>query len=353
MSRYKAMMQYQKGGKVKETGLQSVIDSLEPDSSNAWGKYNNEGKDWLKHFASQDEVNYVDSVRSSLLDRMMQSPESIPQYQEGGYISGLRGLLSRGKREAEEEKSLLKKQREISKKATKSGVFGKVGKYTGKLLAKMAGKAASLSGIPGLDKLVEYGLNPLLVGGLTKFGAELGYGDTVDIDKGPWFKSAKGETRGFQKDVRGGFQDVGQAAAMGQFGQAAYSDISKYLDKIPEKPERPDLPSNADMTEDFDNFTKLDSPAPEIPNSKDFDNFTEISMGNTPESKLLSDDSFDRSFLAPQWERAKEGEGLDVYKSKSPWPSPFRRGLTGYQEGGEVENSLLFRTFGKKSNLFE
>lgn len=358
IQRYKAMMQYQQGGDVvqgKETksDLLSVIDNLDDDYGNAWSKYTKGGQNWLDLQATPDESSYVGSIRQSLIDNIISNPNSIPSYQEGGYISGLRGLLGRAKRERKEEVSFRKKQRDIAKKQKRAGFGAGVGKFLGKVFDKGGDFLLQSSGLGAFQKLKDYLVDPLVTGGLTKFGAELGYGDTVKIDdSSPWLQSAKGELKEYQSDIRGGFSDLGKAAGIAQFGEAAFDDISDLMKKPPKTPDVPLDPEEADILPDISDMKQL--PGDEVETFQDFfieprDSFT-----------TLSDESFDRSFLTPSLQEALEGipggrSFLDSIRNSQTSPPPpladWRRGM-GFQTGGKVGDSLLLRIFGNKSNLY-
>lgn len=368
-SRHKAMTKYQKGGDVKQgketkSDLLSVIDNLDNDYGNAWSKYTTGGQDWLDLQATPEESSYVSDVRQSLLDNIISNPSSIPSYQEGGYISGLRGLLGRAQRERKEEVSFRKKRRDIEKKRKGAGFGSGVGKFFSWVFDKGGDKLLQSMGLEPLKLLKDYAIDPLVTGGLTKLGAELGYGDTVKIDtSSPWLKSAKGELRDYQSDIRGGFSDIGKAAGLQQLGQTAFDDISEYLKKPPKTPDVLLDSESADILPDIDyNMEQL--PGDEV------EKYTDIFIGQDSFDPL-SKESFDRSFLTPTQQKASQiarGKGVDYYNKlrgetsfldsirsnqiSPPIKPDWQQGMSGYQEGGKVENSLLLRIFGNKSNLF-
>ena len=281
MSRYRAMKNYDMGGNV---GMQ----------------------DLSKH-------------RSSLL---------MPGYQEGGPVSGytaqLRGLgKSVGRRRKEFDK-IQDKWRDIKRKAGRAGGGGFLGGLFGSIIDKLS-DAALLAAFPGvgigLIKAKDYLFDPLVTGALAKYGAEKAYGSKVSFDKSPWFKPAKEEAREFQKDVRGGFQDIGQAYGLQAFGMQAAGDIYGSL-----KAKGSLTPA---LYEGLAEGSDVPLPLGSVKTSGDISEAFFEMYGNDPsiikDGVIVDHDVFDK-FVAES-----------------------RR---AFSSGGYVNNSLLHRVFGNKSNLY-
>lgn len=296
MSRYRAMKNYDMGGNV---GMQ----------------------DLSKH-------------RASLL---------MPGYQEGGPVSGytaqLRGLgQSVGRRRKEFDK-MQDKWRDIKRKAGRAGGGGFLGGLFGSIIDKLS-DAALLAAFPGvgigLIKAKDYLFDPLVTGALAKYGAEKAYGSKVSFDKSPWFKSAKEEASGFQKDVRAGFQDIGQAYGLQAFGMQAVGDVIKST-----KPKISEA------------VTEWGADKPKY--LGDWGARTFGIGGDKFASQVTKE-----GLAVNPWLAREDINGYDFFSDKSFWDwnegfkeeDKIQKIIHGYQEGGYVNDSLLHRTFGNKSNLY-
>ena len=292
MSRYRAMKNYDRGGNIGMQGLSKYPASL-----------------------------------------------TMPEYQAGGYIEQLQKLgTSVGRRRKEYDK-MLDKIADIKRKAGRAGGGGFLGGLFGSIIDKLT-DAALIAAFPGASPFVlkakDYLFDPLVTGALAKYGAEKAYGSTVKFDEGPWLKGGKERAAEYQKDVRGGFQDVGQAYGLQAFGMQAAGDVYDYMKAASTK-----APGIGAHGKDV----ILEKP--------------EFGVGVDASSPRAALPSFEKS-MPPSGTSLGTRQIYDIWKERHPgrdvpWSTFYEQAISGDIElagGGFVNDSLLYRTFGNKSNLY-
>ena len=317
------------------------------------------------------------SVLLEYLQRQMDVMDSdtIQQRAYGGYIQNFQnggtarsGMITRAMNIRGAQDEINKRAREMQKKASRAGLFGTIGKGLGKLVdwggdALLMG--TGLGAIPGVKQFKDYAIDPLVSGAITKEAADLGYGDKVSTDIGSrWLPGQVQDLKDYQKGVRGSFQEMGEATGLSTLGSNVMGDIKDKFGTTDiaqgAREFTKGIPGALGDKEGSEKWGALKDYWKNYNPTKDTSKYGTTDTGRI--DKLLAGGSknttdqldFEQGFLEEELGNflpGSEGYNKTVERLEEitggAW-LPDRN----YSHGGYVGDSLLYRVFGNKSNLF-
>jgi len=246
----------------------------------------------------------VASLRPSSASMPMSSPNTLlgtsMRNQYGDNIHGYQGgtssayarfkpLIKGGRRRFQEESDFEKMFRDIEMKRERGTAWAGAGKWGGTLLSWLIRKAAKVPKDTG-----ELAIDPIFEGLGSYIGGKLGYGKDVDIStKGPWYKPARKELKGYQEDIGDLWGDFAKAQTLESFGEGVYNVFGPKLPGEEEKEaSQEDLYQRAGGEEVFEGMTDwqklvsektsdLQSFAPKVPSKDDIPDYSSFDTFNS------------------------------------------------------------------------
>ena len=283
-------------------------------------------------------------------------------YEYGGEVPGYKagGKVARAMKISKARKDIRKRARKMKKKARGAGI--------GSIIGELLGKGVKY--IPGLPPGVGRALSPLVSGALAKYGAELGYGKRVGAGKDKWLSGYRDMLKQFETGTRGGFQERGYGAAIRGGGQELGSwaldkfgttDIGKALAE-----KKKDWEASLFRPKGAKEAMEAGKEMGLRPTEALEDYYESLKLPKQPGYAGVSEAAGAVSTAGAGLMAAGEKISAEAFKEKyGPYSGDFQSyeeyldtgilpttEFSGYRGGGYASNSLLYRTFGNKSNLF-